>query len=313
MSLSVDLPLTSQALAATVGLDESALVQLLGADVSDAAPLSTFRSLDSARLSFRVELGDGTRVKLRRLGDALAIERVGFMRRLSETGQFARVLRTRGRLLVEEWVDGASLALAPRAAATLEAAGALLAHVHVTPPDSTVTESARASTRAFVDAIDADLGTLETARVLDAAGARAIRAAVAAHDPGSTEHGLIHRDFCAENIVVRCDGTLCVVDNEDVRPGAPDGDLIRALQRWPLDRVSRLSFLSGYAHVRNPRYAHRDIVFWSMWSWALSARVRLTAGDEAASRARVASMRRIARLHESGVDRRTLGEECHGN
>jgi len=281
--------LDGRALARVLGIDESALGTLAGGPISHALAMSTFRPTDSPRQSFRVDLVGGTIRKIRRTLTAADASRMAAKTAMVGAGQVSRVLSVHGNLVVEQWVEGTPLDGAAPSHDVLREAGVLLARIHTADG---VGRDDR-STASDLHDIRADLALLERSGDLSPDHACAILGAAAHHDPGTTAVALMHRDFCGENLVRRSDGSLCSVDNEDLCDGAPDADIVRAWQRWDLDGPARAAFLAGYTAIRRPRLDEGAIVFWSIWSRALSARVRASVGDRVATASHAAALVRL--------------------
>ena len=80
--------------------------------------------------------------------------------------------------------------------------------------------------------------------------AAALRAACAAEPSTPAPVAVIHRDFCAENLVIDRRGRVHAIDNETLRVGPCDLDLARTWYRWPMDHAS---WSASCARVRRHR------------------------------------------------------------
>jgi len=140
-----------------------------------------------------------------------------------------------------------------------------------------------ASTLPELDGIESDLAQLVASGALAASAARQLGLAARERDPGQAEVGVVHRDFCAENMITDGSGRLRVIDNDGFRVGPLDLDLANVWYRWPMAARERDVFLSAYAMHRDPRDALRHAGFWRVRAVAKSARLRIALGGPRAS------------------------------
>ena len=180
---------------------------------------------------------------------------------------------------MEEWIEGTPL---PRADGTPEhvvAAATILARLHsverigdtVAPP-MTVAERLERAQRDF--ALLAARGVLRRRQV------HTMRDALCRLDPGAAGTGIIHRDFCAGNMVREPDGRICVIDNEGLAVGPPAYDLGRVWYRWPMPRAAWGLFLETYGARRGQVVLDAPLIVWKIAATARSAALRLAADPE---------------------------------
>lgn len=288
--------LSARMLESLLGADAAAL-DVLATPVCRAQPLSSFQALGAPRMAFRLELADGRHVKVRRAPDSDRAREIEQILAAATPGDFGRVLHRAGRVLIEEWVRGETPG-DPPSPAHLREAGALLGRLHaIEHLGGRAVRQAVATTR-DTRALHDDLDRLLQAGLIDAAVTGGIHEAAAHADPGITIVGVVHGDFCGENLVVTGGGRLCAIDNEDVRVDSLDGDVARTVQRWTLDGDQIDVLLDGYEHGRgtSSTVVPRAWRFWSLRVLASSAVFRHLSGDVDTARARVAAMRRAAGL-----------------
>jgi aminoglycoside phosphotransferase (APT) family kinase protein len=127
------------------------------------------------------------------------------------------------------------------------------------------------------------LAQLVSLGALSSASARQARRQLRDHVPAHVAAGIIHRDFCAQNIVRTPDGRLCVVDNETIRVDSPEFDLARTWYRWPMTPLQWEAFLAGYRGRRDPASFLRNFPFWTIAVLADTALFRLRARTPGAS------------------------------
>ncbi|MBI3758858.1 MAG: phosphotransferase [Deltaproteobacteria bacterium] len=121
-----------------------------------------------------------------------------------------------------------------------------------------------------------DLTELAAAQVLDAGEARhAFDVAIRHAPPSRGRVGFVHRDFCAENLVLRPSWEVCIVDNETMGIDACDFDLGRTWYRWPMTRELREAFLAGYNRHRSSEEFVSHGAYWAIVALADAAVFRL--------------------------------------
>ena len=231
-----------------------------------ATPISSLHDPDrTGRIAYRVETEDGRRVKLRLLESEDAVRRLVVLRSGIDPA-FTAVVARYGPVLLEEWVEGEPLP-GSEAEARVEEAAALLGRLHRTP---LADEPDRCSSEPWREAAESDLLLLAEAGRLPEEPAEALRRRLAAEDPGEARAALIHRDFCAENLIVDPGGQLHMVDNEWLMVGPPAWDLGRTFHRWPMSPDAWERFTKAHrAEVGEPE----AYGFWQLSATLLSARV----------------------------------------
>jgi Ser/Thr protein kinase RdoA (MazF antagonist) len=175
----------------------------------------------------------------------------------------ARVLAARGESILLDWIEGPTLASLPAIPADLiRRCGAMLGSLHAIDP------SPAGVSGWDVSAIAARIEqTAMRLRRSDAAPAELLRRAVGAAErarPRSSSVGLVHQDFCGENLVLS--GGRHPISIDDARlMVAPTISISRGpWYRWPMTRAERRQFASGYTERRplESLLAHFD--FWAV-------------------------------------------------
>ena len=87
------------------------------------------------------------------------------------------------------------------------------------------------------------------------------------------EKGIIHTDFHPRNMIMREDGEVWIIDNEDIRLGAFDYDLARCWGQWPMTGAQREAFSKAYGVFRSMDsfFAYQE--FWSICTLVNSAKI----------------------------------------
>src|SRR5262249_50894963 len=91
-----------------------------------------------------------------------------------------------------------------------------------------------------------------------------LRDVIRAHVPDHQETGIIHRDFCGENLVLDPLGTPHIVDNGTLTVDAYHFDLARTWYRWPMTSAERRAFEAGYAACGDLASYRAHFPFWAV-------------------------------------------------
>jgi hypothetical protein len=221
-----------------------------------------------------VRCADGQILKLVRAASVQQAKLVERISRRLDAAVFSPVLERAGAVLLTPWIAGDPLDLAGWQAADVHAAAAILAALHRTPAQA-IDAPQDVRVAAYAARLDAQLIELVDGGLISAAERHAWYAAAETHAPARAPTGIIHRDLCAENLVRRACGALCVVDIETLTLGCYDYDLARTWYRWPLPAEQRVGFFETYAAAHAPaRDALRHFPFWAICSMAMSATLR---------------------------------------
>jgi aminoglycoside phosphotransferase (APT) family kinase protein len=232
----------------------------------------------------------GQRLKVRRFDTAEAAAAMVHRRGLiGEHEGFARVLACCDTLVLEEWVEGATLDRRNLPRRQAHAAGLLLAGLHRCPRPADV--PAQAGILPLLEESRGRLQELSDRAALPADAVRRLDAALLVGAPRQARQGLIHFDFCGENLIWSPVRGVLSIDNEKLRPGPLAADLGRAWALWPLSGPALQAFHSGYDAGGGP--AERDCLpFWQLVGLVTSAWYRVRHQPAAA----VSPLRRLRAL-----------------
>ncbi len=265
------------ALARRFGDELGILLRQLGAEVRHAQELTRLVSSRQRKAAFRLLLTDGRQVKARKFKTpeeaALALS----LSPLLDDRHFSRTLAAFGSSSIEEWVSGVAPAANEISPEQARRAGALLGELHGTKalPDSA---TAALSIAEHVALMDTHLAALTRQQVLSAVQADRVREQALMNCPASFEPGLIHGDFCVDNMIVDGAGRLVLIDNESLCPGALDFDLARSWCRWPMTDACRLAFAEGYRQYRELDTFFNHRMFWAVRALLMSVYVHVKHG-----------------------------------
>lgn len=244
-------------------------------DVRSQQQVTTLVSDRVGRGSWRLDLADGRVVKARLVESADSAARLHALSPLVAGLPFSRVLAHHDRALIEEWLPGQPLGSQSADEAIAEQAGAILGRLHEIEVDAHRIENAppmasrlRRLERCTMALVDG--GALEARR------ARAALERARALAPACPPMGLVHQDYCAENLV-QAGKELYVVDNESFEIGPFDGDLARTWHRWP--DLDRAAFLRGYERFRLAQDFRDHLEYWRIETALRAAAFRLAIGS----------------------------------
>jgi len=255
------------------------LLARLGAEAVSAEPITTHRPDGSQGFAYRVELADGLIVKLRRPERPERAARAWrLLERFGDT-RLAVVILREGDLVIEEWIEGTSLAGEVPRPEHVAGAAAFLAALHRARVDGVPAGGVMAPTE-LCDATCSRIEGLRRMALLGGAEGAALSGAVRRCAPAVAATAITHNDLCGENIVIDAAGEVRIVDNENVRLGFVDFDLARTWYRWQLEPAAWEHFLARYATEGGRRPDDEAFAFWRIAVAAKSAVEHLGAAPE---------------------------------
>jgi hypothetical protein len=276
----------------TLGPDLLALVRARGVAVTKLAPITTLPSPVRTRAAFAVELADGTRLKARRLKSTQRAQMVVRLRERIGTG-FAPILARRGDAMLLAWVEGRCLAsLATLPAPVLRRCGQMLGALHTLRCEPLAGGTPTRPEEHFEKLVRNAQLLLEARLLAEDLAGRALAAAEAKR-PQHATLGIIHKDFCAENLVLDRRGALVCIDDASLSTGPHDLDLARSWYRWPLGEAELAHFAAGYEEQRSLAAFREHFLFWATCVLIGSAATRLRSLAPGAQ----VPLERLRRLH----------------
>lgn len=254
------------------------LLDRLDSQVNVVREITRLTSPRQRKATFRVSMQDGRVVKARQFASDQKRIRYCDLLSLLEDLPFSRVIAAGGRATLEEWIDGSPL---QTQAITEEQAfniGDLLGRLHTL---ATVPKKYREGIPGPEEHLEK---TRESLSII--AGhyphrlpqCQVLEQIAIEQKPSNCETGLIHADFCPDNMIKNAAGTIVVIDNEHLRTGALDYDLARCWSRWPMTTEQRQAFCGGYSQHRELGKFVENRVFWAIRALSLSTRVHIGHG-----------------------------------
>ncbi len=247
-----------------LGEDLWVLVQAQRIPLVDAIPLTTLPSPCRQRASFRLRFGDGRILKGRLLDSNAIAERVEYLSQFLDHRHFPKVLGRRGCALLMEWIEGQPLTSVQCPPELVRCCGALqgLLHSMLVPKEMHI--EAHPREQDWQAKLEENIHEMVARRALGREEGKQVLELALRHAPASFALGLVHRDFCAENIVLGAHGQVYVIDNETLHIDAYDYDLARTWYRWPLNRLQRAAYYDGYNQYRTTADFAKYFLYWAM-------------------------------------------------
>lgn len=263
--------ITNDGLGISLPIELRSLIHKLGLRIVDVQPITTLKSTMADRGTYRLRCDDGRTIKGRVLRQSGKAERMGQVLQHMDQRGFSRVLAYEDRAMLEEWIDGTCLAGFPTTQELMIQAGVMLSNVHTTP----VPCGCESVTRPDLgERLSTTLEQLAESGLLSRVERDGLRKKAMNCCPNVVDAGFVHRDFCAENLVLH-NSELYSVDNVNMRIGPLDEDLARTWYRWPMTEQQWNAFLAGYGERRNPRNFLQNALYWTIVVLIGSALFRL--------------------------------------
>ena len=254
------------------------LLRAAGMQAEAVLEITRLTSPLQKKRNFRVDTTDGRRVKARLFPTTERRQRVAALMPLLAGLPFARILAHGGRVTLEEWIEGNALDPLAVTVALARQAGDILGSLHTRGGYDDTYCAGMPDTRALLERLDRHLEVVQLHGAASAKQCRQLAMLARDHCPDSLDSGLIHADFCLDNMVLTASGELFLVDNEDLRVGVLDYDLARCWSRWPMTPGQRRAFLEGYEHYRSASAFTAHKGFWGVIALVMSLQVFLRHG-----------------------------------
>jgi len=258
--------------------DVRAALAHVGWCAASAQPINTLPA--ARRAVYRVELVTQRIIKARRLDDEPTAHQLCTLR-AALPAAFAPVLARHGRVLLEAWIDGDDVRERPLDDPLVRRAGGLMAELHaITPALPRAVYPLESIVHWWTDAARV-LEALHAAGLLETRVWRALGAALQRLVPSVRRVGLMHTDFCGDNMVVDAQGGLHVIDTERLTIGEQGFDLARTWYRWPMPAAYWQQFLAAYAARGGTIDCAPAQVYWRLLALASAVLIRLRQGGDA--------------------------------
>jgi aminoglycoside phosphotransferase (APT) family kinase protein len=262
-----------------VGDDIATALEEIDVEVVDVRCIS--RLPGPGRLTVRVVLSDGRSLKVRRLPSARRLLRSAQLVGALADWRLPPPILVKGHVAIEPWIDGVALSELAVTDARIARAADILGRLHISGACGGRRPGAWRPVRPLVRRSVRQLGKLASAQILSPGETSRLVRLLRSWTPGEAATGLVHNDFCAENLVEHPGGHLWLVDNEALSSGFLDLDLFMTWSRWPMPEAAWARFLDRYAVWRDPSSAVKHAPFWGIAAVTKSANTRRARGSAA--------------------------------
>lgn len=217
----------------------------LGIDMVSATALANAAPFTRRPRSFRIGTADGGLVKIRFGRRAVIVDRAAALSAALGDARVLPPLARAGRVTAETWVEGTDLASVRLSARQIDAAATLLASLHCFTGPLGEHLPRPHSTGPVLRHAERHLSDLVGGGLVTATEGRSLRA-ILGRLPDHSAWGLMHGDFCGENLVQRPDGVVVSVDHEGLGRGFIEYDVARTWYRWDLPVTAGRRFGRSY-------------------------------------------------------------------
>jgi hypothetical protein len=263
-----------------LGHDLAALTRAIGESLHAITPVSGSRG--DRPTAFRLEFVGGRVLKGRRVDTQEKAELVEYVTHRLDHRELPRVLKRSGVALLTEWVEGQPLDPPSCTREVLRQCGAFQGLIHTWPLPEHRTCRSEDTPRQRQSRLERRLEGLVEGRVVEEGEARGALDVARRYAPTTSRVSLTLGDFCAENIVRRASGEVCLVDTEELAISPCDYDLGRTWYRWPMTIADRHAYLDGYRRHRQPTEFITHFPYWAVTAIVDSAAFRHRLRAEAA-------------------------------
>lgn len=258
-----------------LGEDLWTLVEELHWSLVDVIPLTTLPSPIRQHASFRLRFADGRTLKGRRVDTSAQAERIEYLLQFVDYRHFPKVVSRRGSALLLEWIEGEPLTSTHCQPELLRRCGALHGLLHNIPVPNRMYRLARRRAQHWQARLEQNIHDLVVRSALSRQEGKEVLHLAVAHAPATPIIGLVHDDFCAENMVLHAPGHIYVIDNETLFVGPCDYDLARTWYRWPLNSHQREAYYEGYKQYRSTAEFLEHSLHWAVTVLGGAAALRL--------------------------------------
>lgn len=258
--------------------DLGELVSRLDGQIASVEEITRLKSPRQRKASFKLVFKDGRAFKARWYVSEEKRCRVTALSPLLDGLPFARIIAARGKVTLEEWIVGTVLNAVNVTNEQAYRSGALLGLVHTRTGIPNDLRADIPDVAWELEKINSFLSAIAMYAPEETRLCEAIAEIARQQQPAAFESGLIHADFCADNMIVTTDGSIVVIDNEQLRVGALDYDLARCWCRWPMTDRQRQAFCGGYEQHRDLDQFMTTRQFWAVRALTLSLVVHLGHG-----------------------------------
>jgi len=261
------------------GTDILEAVNNLGGEIDTAEEITRLRAPENRHACFRLQLTDGRTVKARRFHSAEKRASVTSLYPPLAGLPFSRILSVHGAATIEEWIHGSPVEPGELTTELTHKLATILGTLHSwnVPPE--ISRTRRHGMARYFNRLRDQLAELADQGHIDSQTARRIFERAMNREARELENGIIHTDFHPRNMIMRPNGEVWIIDNEDIRLGPLDYDLARCWRQWPMTRAQRDAFCRAYGEFRSLDSFIAYEEFWSICTLVNTAKIHMRHGE----------------------------------
>lgn len=261
-----------------LGKDFVAIVGRVGSQLVEVVSLTRLSFREDRTGCYRLRFADGRIFKYRRMVSARGAETVERLISRIDAPNIPRVVDRHGAGLLIEFVDGGPVRRRGQTRKLLVETAALQGKIHLTEAADLL--AGEPPLRMSDEAVDLGrrIDRLTARKAITRHEADRLTELAISQIPQECQIGVVHRDYCAENLLVSDAGDFYIVDNEAIRIGPFDFDLARTWYRWPMSPTERAVYWESYGEHRDLSSFSSSFLFWAIDVMVRSALYRLQGG-----------------------------------
>ena len=236
-----------------------------GGPIRDVVEITRFINSGIPRRCFYIEFMDGQKIKGRILPDQETRIRITSLLSYLAGLPLSPLIASEGRCLIEKWIVGESLRLDCLDDKDFVDAANVLGAFHTIPSPDVDLPSEMDFVKTLQLNLEEFLNTLVEHHKLNHRETRVLAERAESNVPGRVTTGIIHNDFCFDNLVRDEWLQLHLVDNNSLQIGAIDFDIGKAFSKWPMSKRHRRLFLDTYSRHRSTLEFEKHDTFWSVF------------------------------------------------
>jgi streptomycin 6-kinase len=283
----------------SLGEDFAEIVSRIGSELREVVPLTrlTFREKRSG--CYRVRFADGRVFKYRSMVSAKRAKTVEHLISRIGSPSIPRVLDRCGTGLLIEFVDGHPARRSDQTHELLVETAGLQGKIHRTAVADLLAGTPQLDIAEVIEKLAQRIQRLVAQQAITEREAEELTELAMSEVPQASEIGVIHCDYCAENLLVSEAVGFYIVDNELIQIGGLDHDLARTWYRWPMSPAERAVYWESYRRHRDPSSFSAFFLFWSINVLVSSALLRVEGGTDRAA-VPIRKLGLLARRAQSG-------------
>ncbi|MFC1668339.1 aminoglycoside phosphotransferase family protein [Chlamydiota bacterium] len=245
-----------------MGEDLLILMQKFDSQVVRVEPITTLFSPYLERGVFKLILADGRILKARRFPRP---EEAHNMMRLSlflEMRYFPRGLLFHGRGVFIEWIEGKSFNVLEDKIDIVQEGGKIQGILHATSLPEELYEQSHSEYHYWKNRLEKKISYLVEHGFLRYPEGKRLFKAASIYQEQSLSLGLIHGDFCVENMIINTQNEISVIDIESISVTALAYDIARTTLRWKMNSQQHERFLNSYVMVSIFEEFLKGFSFW---------------------------------------------------